>query len=272
MDDPKNPNWGIRRVPPRANCGHLTYLIRIRLTAANGWRRWRTSRLFTGFCPKPAVLGNGQGSSRCTSDRAPVTPGNRSHLKIVEDVNATGSPAGIAYAAKYSDLVFITSPAEHEIDAALAALPAHNAVIKAAGAARGRKLCTIINPMVVYREAQRYHQAILDAAERGAIEGFVAHQRTGDAVAWQAHGDTHRALGGNIQIIGSPEHIADKLISLKHAGCDGIQIALFDFAQDLEFFGHEVLPLINHVGLRDTCAGLQSQRAAHPMPSHAMPT
>jgi len=46
-------------------------------------------------------------------------------------VNATGSQAGIEYAARHSDLVFITSPAGHEIDAALAALPAHNAVIKA---------------------------------------------------------------------------------------------------------------------------------------------
>src|SRR6516164_7141887 len=169
-------------------------------------------------------------------------------------VNATGSPAGIAYAAKHSDLVFITSPAGHEIDAALAALPAHNAVIKAAGAERGRKLFTIINPMIVCREtereAQRYHQAILDAADHGAIEGFVSHQRTGDAVAWPAHGDKHRALGGNIQIIGSPEHVVDKLIGLKRAGCDGIQIAFFDFAPDLEFFGHEVLPLMKQAGLR----------------------
>ena len=185
-------------------------------------------------------------------EKAFVTPKPRYGRPIL--VNATGSPAGIAYAAKYSDLVFITSPAGHEIDAALAALPAHNAVIKAAGAERGRKLFTIINPMIVCREtereAQRYHQAILDAADHGAIEGFVSHQRTGDAVAWQAHGDKHRALGGNIQIIGSPEHVVDKLIGLKRAGCDGIQIAFFDFAPDLEFFGHEVLPLMKQAGLR----------------------
>src|ERR1700724_2925133 len=90
-------------------------------------------------------------------------------------LNATGSPAGINYAAAHSDLVFITSPAGHEIDAALAALPAHNAVIKAAGAARARELRTIINPMIVCREtdreAQRYHAAILDEADQGAVEG-----------------------------------------------------------------------------------------------------
>ncbi len=185
-------------------------------------------------------------------EKAFVTPKPRFGRPVL--VNATGSQAGIEYAATHSDLVFITSPAGHEIDAALAALPAHNAVIKAAGAKHGRELRTIINPMIVCREtdseAQRYHQAILDAADRGAIEGFVAHQRGGDAVAWKAHGDTHRALGGNIQIIGSPDHVVDKLIGLKRAGCDGIQIAFFDFAPDLEFFGNAVLPLMCQAGLR----------------------
>jgi alkanesulfonate monooxygenase SsuD/methylene tetrahydromethanopterin reductase-like flavin-dependent oxidoreductase (luciferase family) len=72
-------------------------------------------------------------------------------------VNATGSPAGIAYAAAHSDLVFITNPASHEIDSALAALPAHNAVIKAE---RGRQLRTIINPMIVYRETHRVEELL----------------------------------------------------------------------------------------------------------------
>jgi len=185
-------------------------------------------------------------------EKAFVTPKPRFGRPVL--VNATGSPAGIEYAATHSDLVFITSPAGHQIDAALTALPGHNAVIKAAGAKRGRQLRTIINPMIVCREtdreAQRYHRAILDAADHGAIEGFVAHQRAGDAVAWKAHGDTHRALGGNIQIIGSPEHVVDKLVGLKQAGCDGIQVAFFDFAPDLEFFGEAVLPLMCEAGLR----------------------
>jgi hypothetical protein len=91
---------------------------------------------------------------------------------------------------------------------------AHTAAIKATGAEHGRQLRTIINPMIVCRqtdrEAQLYHDSILNAADLGAVEGFVSHQRSGDAVAWKAHGDKHRALGGNIQIIGSPEHVVDK--------------------------------------------------------------
>jgi dimethylsulfone monooxygenase len=181
-----------------------------------------------------------------------VTPKPRYGRPVM--VNATGSGAGISYAATHSDLVFITSPAGHEIDAALSVLPAHNAAIKAAGVERGRQLRTIINPMIVCREtereAQRYYQAILDAGDRGAIEGFVTHQRAGDAVAWKTHGDQHRALGGNIQIVGSPEQVVDKLLGLKRAGCDGVQLAFFDFAPDLEFFGEAVLPLMRQAGLR----------------------
>ena len=64
-------------------------------------------------------------------EKAFVTPKPRYGRPIL--VNATGSPAGIDYAAAHSDLVFITSPAGHEIDAALAALPAHNAVINRRG-------------------------------------------------------------------------------------------------------------------------------------------
>jgi FMNH2-dependent dimethyl sulfone monooxygenase len=56
-------------------------------------------------------------------------------------------------------------------------------------------------------------------------------------------------VGGNIQIIGSPTQVASKLIELKKAGCDGVQLTFFDFAPDLEFFGHNVLPLLQEAGL-----------------------
>jgi FMNH2-dependent dimethyl sulfone monooxygenase len=72
-------------------------------------------------------------------EQAFVTPKPRYGRPLL--VNATGSPAGIDYAARHSDFVFITSPAGHEIDAAIEALPAHNTAIKAAGAKhRGNSL------------------------------------------------------------------------------------------------------------------------------------
>jgi FMNH2-dependent dimethyl sulfone monooxygenase len=169
-------------------------------------------------------------------------------------VNATGSPAGIAYAARYSDLVFITSSAGAEIGAALDVLPAHNATIKRAAAEHGRTVRTIINPMILCRETEREARDLYDAiqqrADDGALDGFMHSHAVGDSRSWRGHQRAERAVGGNIQLIGTPEQIVDQLQRLKAAGCDGIQICFFDYEPELEFFGARVLPLMRQAGLR----------------------
>ncbi|PYE13198.1 FMNH2-dependent dimethyl sulfone monooxygenase [Paraburkholderia silvatlantica] len=167
-------------------------------------------------------------------------------------VNATSSPAGIDYAAKHSDLIFITSSAGAQIDAALDVLPAHTAQVRAAAQAHGREVRTLINPTIVCRptehEASAYHDAILSHADFGAVDGFTG--RRSDARAWKGHQREQRVLGGNIQIIGSPEHVVDDLLRLKAAGIDGVQLTFFDFEPDLAYFGEAVLPLLEQAGLR----------------------
>ncbi|SDD30999.1 LLM class flavin-dependent oxidoreductase [Paraburkholderia lycopersici] len=167
-------------------------------------------------------------------------------------VNATSSPAGIEYAARHSDLIFVTSPAGAQIDAALDVLPAHTARIRETALKHGRKLRTLINPTIVCRptarEARAYHDAILAHADFGAVDGFTG--RRSDAQAWRNHQREQRVLGGNIQIIGSPERVVDDLLRLKAAGIDGVQLTFFDFEPDLEYFGSAVLPLMEQAGLR----------------------
>ncbi|QGY01925.1 LLM class flavin-dependent oxidoreductase [Methylobacterium mesophilicum SR1.6/6] len=169
-------------------------------------------------------------------------------------VNATGSPAGFAYAAAHSDLAFVTSPAGADIDAAIPALPDHIGALKAQARAVGREIRTIINPMIVCRptekEARDYHAAILAHADADAVRNFVAHHAAGDSRAWTNHRADHRVLGGNVQIIGSPEQVVEKLVALKATGIDGAQLTFFDFAPDLAFFGEAVLPLLKQAGLR----------------------
>jgi dimethylsulfone monooxygenase len=181
-----------------------------------------------------------------------VTPKPRFGRPLL--VNATGSPAGIAYAARYSDLVFITSPGGGHVDAAIAALPQHNAEIKAKAAELGREVKTIINPMIICRrtnrEAHEYYDSIVAAADVEAIEGFVGRRMGGDAKGWKTDLGAYRAVGGNMQIVGSPAEIVERFLQLKRAGCDGVQLTFFDFAADLEFFGQEILPLMKQAGLR----------------------
>ncbi|SAL47551.1 LLM class flavin-dependent oxidoreductase [Caballeronia humi] len=181
-----------------------------------------------------------------------VSPRPRYHRPVL--VNATGSAAGIEYAVRHSDLVFITSPAGAHFDDAIEALPAHTARIREAAQRIGRRVRTLINPTIVCRpterEARDYHDAIVAHADEGALDGFVGQAARSDAKAWAKHKREQRILGGNLHLIGSPEQIVEQLLALKRAGCDGVQLTFFDFEPDLAYFGEAVLPLLVEAGLR----------------------
>ena len=168
-------------------------------------------------------------------------------------VNAGSSPAGMEFAAKYSDLLFITSPAGANIEDALEALPAHNANIKSLAAKHGREVRTIINPLIICRETEKevkeICQQIIEGEDPGAVDGILKSQK-GDQKSWRGHQRSQRIIGGNLQLFGTPEQIVDWCIKLKKAGCDGIHLTFFDFIPDLEFFGARVLPIMKQAGLR----------------------
>lgn len=167
-------------------------------------------------------------------------------------VTATGSDAGIAFAARHSDLVFVTSPGGAVIGNALAALPGHVARIKNAAAALGRTVKVLINPVVVSRHSEQETQAYADAitAAHRPRKEFAS-----DAHAWRVRKDTSvdqgRKLGGNIEIVGTPEQVVEQLLSLKKTGIDGIQIGFHDWQADFDFFEERILPLLKQAGLRN---------------------
>lgn len=169
-------------------------------------------------------------------------------------VNASASETGLAYAAKHSDLIFITSPGGADIGAAVESLPPHTARIKALAAAAGRDVRTIINPHVICRdteaEVDRIVQAILDGEDEDAVDGLVGSQRTGDNESWRGHRRRQRVLGGNVHVFGTPEQVVEQFATLKAAGCDGMQINFFDYEPDLDYFAENVLPLLKQAGLR----------------------
>jgi dimethylsulfone monooxygenase len=169
-------------------------------------------------------------------------------------VNATGSDAGIEFAARHSDVIFVTSPAGADIDSALATLPAHTRRVKDAARRNGREIRTLINPMVICRptESGAWARAddIVAHADHRSPAGFQSLKS--DAHAWQGRDkdDPYRFIGGNIRVIGSPEQVVEQFVQLKEAGIDGLQLSFFDFREDLEFFGQAVLPLMQEAGLR----------------------
>ncbi|KUJ16533.1 luciferase-like monooxygenase [Mollisia scopiformis] len=177
-------------------------------------------------------------------------------------VNATGSPAGMEFAAQYSDLIFITSPGGVHIESALETLPEHIAVIKAAARAKGRTIKTLINPVIVSRhtpeEAEAYAQSIFAGKPKTDSKATFGNTNAkawdSDAHAWRGRKDARHkqglGLGGNIEIIGSPEQVVEQLVALHKLGIDGVQLCFYDFEKDLEYFGRKILPLLEEAGLR----------------------
>ncbi|TCV54192.1 LLM class flavin-dependent oxidoreductase [Agrobacterium tumefaciens] len=173
-------------------------------------------------------------------------------------VTATGSPAGIDFAARHSDLVFVTSPGGAHIDSALETLPDHVATVKNRAKAYGRQVKTIINPIIVSRDTEKEAIAYADAIEAGkpqlGTRAFATNNYDSDAHAWRGRGDARhkqgRNLGGNIEIIGSPEQVVEQLVGLKKAGIDGVQLNFYDFREDLDYFAERILPLMKEAGLR----------------------
>ncbi|PQV54851.1 LLM class flavin-dependent oxidoreductase [Paraburkholderia sp. BL21I4N1] len=184
-------------------------------------------------------------------DGAFVTPKPRYGRPLL--VNATGSTAGIDFAARYSDFIFITSPEGSDVETAIATLPAHTARVRAAAHAHGRTVRTLLNPMVICRETSAEAHAYRSAIVANAVEGNFDRFNS-DAHAWRNQADraqvARRAVGGNISMVGSPDEIIDYFRRLHAAGVDGIQVSFYDFAPDLEFFGQRVVPLLREAGLR----------------------
>jgi len=169
-------------------------------------------------------------------------------------VNAASSGAGLEFAARHSDLIFITSPAGADLGRACEALPAHNARIKALARAHGREVKTIINPHVICREteadARAQHRAILEHQDPVAADNFYATFAGGDQASWRAATREDWVIGGNVHVVGSPDQVVDAFRRLHAAGCDGVQVNFYDYLPDLELFGTRVLPLMTQAGLR----------------------
>lgn len=167
-------------------------------------------------------------------------------------VNATSSGAGQRFAEKHSDIMFITRPASKDV---FAAIGERNELIKREARQAGREMKTIINPHVICadteKEARARRQHFIDTADEVALENFFKLITGGDTVSWKGAVKDDLAVGGNMQVVGTPEQVVEQFVKLSEAGCDGIQVNFFDYFPDLEYFGEKVLPLMKEAGLRN---------------------
>lgn len=193
-------------------------------------------------------------------EEAFVTPKPRNGRPLL--VNAGASPAGVDFARKYSDILFIGSPAGYAstVEETIKQMPAYMEDLRGSTARETSPLKYVLNPLVICaptdREAKRMFDSIADKPDKGAVDGLVKGLFGADHSSWKnTDSDSEdfmrrQTVGGNTIIVGSPETVADRLMALHETGVDGVQLSFFDFLPQLDVFDSEVLPLLKRAGYR----------------------
>mgnify|MGYP001352881609 CR=1 FL=1 len=113
-------------------------------------------------------------------------------------------------------------------------------------------------PMVqrdTMKEAQDYlHYYAVEHQDRDSVDGWVAGNAAtakGMSVETLANLRTHFAAGGGgNQLVGTADHIAERLTRLSQSGLDGILFTYVDFVDGMNRFNRDVLPILEQRGLR----------------------
>lgn len=172
-------------------------------------------------------------------------------------MNAGRSEVGQRWAAKYSDMMFtaVTAGADDEVKARVDHL-------RDLGREYGREVQVWMTSSVVCRPTQREAEDYLDyyAVEKGDFPTVAALLREPDLVERlnrlppdQARTEKRRLVGSsfNMQpLVGTPRHIAERLVALSGAGIDGMLLTFVNYQDELSRWIAHVMPLLEEAGLR----------------------
>ena len=169
-------------------------------------------------------------------------------------MNAGTSPAGRAFAAKHSDVIFAGLT---NFDTA----PEQIAEIKQIARERfGRDLRVFGRGHIVCRDTEAEALAAYDYVHRQVADYEGAANVTGISKEHSQSTDwtiaERQLLEGmiagfwGIPMVGTPDQVAQKLIDLHEAGADGIAISFVDYDQGLAQMESEILPRLVQAGVR----------------------
>jgi alkanesulfonate monooxygenase SsuD/methylene tetrahydromethanopterin reductase-like flavin-dependent oxidoreductase (luciferase family) len=204
--------------------------------------------IVTGLWDNESVTYEG---SYFTVNDAQISPRPASRPVLV---NAGVSPTGIDFAAKYTDFSFQPYPGEEMF--------AQNVsrVRQLAEQKYDRKLGVLTAAQIVCAdteaEAQRYYEYYVD--EKGDFEGAeqaVSLLLGGDSRSFSREQFAHLqrslvASFGSLCLVGTAEQIADRIVGLQGMGIDGLAVHFVDYAEGIDRFTGEIMPLLREAGLR----------------------
>ena len=170
-------------------------------------------------------------------------------------MNAGTSPAGRAFAAKHSDVIFA---GPHQLrdragadrrDQGSSRASSHGREIRVFG--RGHIVCrdTEAEALAVY---DYVHRQVADYEGAANVTGISRQhsQSTDWTIAERQLLEGMIAGFWGIPMVGSPDQVAQKLIDLHEAGADGIAISFVNYDEGLAQMESEILPRLVQAGVR----------------------
>jgi FMNH2-dependent dimethyl sulfone monooxygenase len=170
-------------------------------------------------------------------------------------MNAGFSNTGMRFAAANSDIGLIGLMGENE--AAWSEQIARYK--KLARDEFGKTIQVWTNMPVIIRDtdqeaAQRHRYYTEDVPDKIAIDSFIATLARENKVPEDSEQMRYMrrtvVLGTGLPLVGCAERIAETLISLSHAGLDGVVMSYVDFVDGLHRFCRDVLPILADAGVR----------------------
>lgn len=167
-------------------------------------------------------------------------------------INAGSSEAGREFSARHVDYNFITITTEDEARFLIKD-------VKARAAAHQRECGVMTYGLVCCRdteaEARELYDSIVRHGDWEATENIM--KILGIESSSFGNQDTVRNLGerfiagwGGYPLVGTPEQVVEKMQHIHAMGIDGFILSWLDYAEELEYFGERVMPLLRQAGLR----------------------
>ena len=135
--------------------------------------------------------------------------------------------------------------------------------IRAKAAQSGHKVKVGVNAFAVARdteaEARAVVQEIIDKAIPDAVNAFGHEVKNAGQSSPEREGNWAKSTfndlvqyndGFRSNLIGTPQQIAERILSLKDAGADLILLGFLHFQEEVEYFGKHVLPLVRELEAR----------------------
>ena len=170
-------------------------------------------------------------------------------------MNAGGSPRGQRFAAEHADLCFVNITAE-DPDGIRAQVDGYRNL---AADEFGREVAVWTNTFVVQRgtddEAQAYlHRYAVEYEDTASVDAWLRLQGENAKLmpveALAAMRLRFAAGVGGFPLVGTADHIAERLETLSDCGIDGVLMTWVNYDDGLARFTDEVMPRLEKAGLR----------------------